>query len=314
MNRVLIIDFSEYRDELVRIFSNMKCSVVLCDSAFDAMSKLKAYDFDLVVSQVELPGDNAFDLYNYISRNYPFIPAIMTTGRDIDTFFDRIFEEGIGNVIGMPPDEHELRNLAQKLITRENIFGLKNYISGITETKRISITGSKQIQKAIHALFETISSWGVEFRNKMALNLVLNEMIINAVYHSHGLTQEKEERKPVQLEKGQCVDLFFARSEDKIGIAIDDYNGKLSSRKILDSINRAVEQENLIQEAFEKGEDVTDLVSETGRGIDLVRKLAGDYYFIIKEKFRTEIMLVFDIEAKQDETGRKSSLKIIEDR
>ena len=49
---------------------------------------------------------------------------IMTTDKDIDTFFDVIFDEGIGNVLCKPFKKDEILNLAEKLITKKNIFGL----------------------------------------------------------------------------------------------------------------------------------------------------------------------------------------------
>ena len=313
MYTVLIVDFSIFKESLVKIFKESNYSVELCESAYDAMMKLKSIDFDLVVSEVELPGDNAFDLYNYISRNYPYIPTIMTTDKSIDTFFDIIFKEGIGNVLCKPFKKDEILNLAEKLITKKNIFGLGSYISGLIETKKIRITSSKQIKKAIALIFEEIKAWGFPLDKKNTLSLILNEMAINAVYHAHGLTDEKVHRVAVQLDDDQYVDIFFARSKDKYGIAIDDYNGKLSKMKILGSIKRVIEQSTLLNEAAETETDVTDFISETGRGIDLVRKLAGEYLFIIKKNVRTEIMIIFDTMYDNDTMGTHSSLKIIED-
>jgi len=82
VNTILIVDFSLYNIALKKIFENNGYKVEVCESAFEAISKLKAYDFDLVVSEIELPGDNAFDLYNYIQKNYPYIPTIMTTDKN----------------------------------------------------------------------------------------------------------------------------------------------------------------------------------------------------------------------------------------
>ena len=313
MYTVLIVDFSIFKESLVKIFKENNYRVELCESAYDAMIKLKAIDFDLVVSEVELPGDNAFDLYNYISRTYPYIPTIMTTDKSIDTFFNIILKEGIGNVLYKPFKKDEILNLAEKLITKKNIFGLHNYISDVIETKKIRITSSKQIKKAITLIFEEIKAWGFPVGNKNTLSLILNEMAINAVYHSHGLTDEKIQRIAVQLGEDEYVDIFFAHSKDKYGIAIDDYNGKLSKMKILDSINKVIEQNILLNEASETEADVTDFISETGRGIDLVRKLAGEYLFIIQKNVRTEIMIIFDTTYDNDTMGTHSSLKIIED-
>jgi CheY-like chemotaxis protein len=312
MYNILIVDFSSYKETIAKIFSDEGYLVEIAESAFEAMSKLKAFDFDLIVSEVELPGDNAFDLYNYLNKNYPYIPAIMTTDKDMEAFFDQIFQEGIGNVLLKPVKRGELLSLAEKLITKKNIFGLKNHIKDIDEIKRIRINASKQIQKAVDLILDNIAKWGFEIESKMILNLVLNEMIINAIYHSHGFTKEKEERKPIQLHDDLFVEIFFGKSKSAYGISINDYNGKLSKARILESINSAVRQNQLILEAYETGEDISDQVSETGRGIDLLRKLISEYYFIIKKDVRTEIILIFDT-AVSGEKRDYSSLKIIED-
>lgn len=313
MYNVLVVDFSIFKDSIVKIFTDGGYHVELCGSAYDAMKKLNSVDFDLIVSEVELPGDNAFDLYNYITKTYPYIPAIMTTDKNIDTFFDVIFEEGIGNVLCKPFRKDEILNLAEKLITKKNIFGLDNYIHDIVETKKIRITRSNQIKKAISLIVKEIEDWGFQIQNRITLSLILNEMAINAVYHSHGLTDEKLMRVAVQLREGEFVDIFFARSKDVYGIAIDDYNGKLSRMKILDSINKVVEQNILLDRASTSQEDVSSMISETGRGIDLVRKLAGEYYFIIQKNVRTEIIIIFDTRYNDDTINTHSSLKIIED-
>jgi CheY-like chemotaxis protein len=290
----------------------MGYGVELCESAYDAMKKLKAMDFDLVVSEVELPGNNAFDLYTYIRRNYPYIPTIMTTEKRIDTFFDIIFEEGIGNVLCKPIRKDEMLKLAEKLITKKNIFGLNHYLDGIQETKKIQITNSNQIKSASATVISEIKKWGFKIKTETSMSLILNEMMINAVYHSHGLSDAKEQRLPVQLGEGECVDVFFAKASDKYGIAIDDYKGKLSKMIILDTINKVIKQNILLNEALVSETDMPPLISETGRGIDFVRKLVGECYFIIEKNVRTEVILIFDTLYDRDSTVNYSSLKIIE--
>ncbi|HOP29437.1 MAG TPA: response regulator [Spirochaetota bacterium] len=313
MKKILVADISEYRKEIAEIYRGLDYEITFCDSAFDAISKLKAFDFDLVISEVELPGDNAFDLYEYIRENYPYIPVIMMTGRNIDTFFSRIITRGIGNVLHKPVKKPELLKLTEKLITLENIFGLENYIQDIIDHKKIRITKSEHIRKAISLIIEQIENWNFNLTSKSTLNLMLNEMTINAVYHSHGLTKEKLHRTPVVLGEGKYVDIHFCRNRESYAISITDYNGKLTKEKILESINAVIIQNELIEKSFETGEDIADHISETGRGIDLVRKLSGEYYFIMKMNFRTEIILIFK-QSDQSYTPDQSSLKIIYDR
>lgn len=313
MHRILIADPSPYRDEIAGLYRARGYIVDICDSAFDAISKLKAYEYDLVVSEVELPGDNAFDLYEYIRENYPFIPAIMITDKKIDSFFNMIFTRGIGNVLHKPVAEKELLSLSAKLITKENIFGLQYYLDDMRDLKRIKITKSSQITDAIEMMIEQIEQWGFKIQSRMAIGLILNEMIINAVYHAHGLTAEKLDRKPVTLEEGRSVDLFFCRNDNAYAVSITDYNGLLTSERILESINSVIEQELLIEKAVLTGENIMDHISETGRGIDLVRKLSGEYYFIIKKNTRTDVIIVFN-ESDKLNNREKTSLKIIEDK
>lgn len=312
MRQVLIVDFSIYRHTLDKIFTEAGYRTQLCESAYEAMQKLKAYEFDLIISEVELPGDNAFDLYNYISTKYPYIPTIVTTDKMIDTIFDRIFGEGIGNVLCKPVKKDDILTLAEKLITKENIFGLENYLRGMTDRKRIRITASTQIQKAIPLIMKQIESWGHSLENRMILNLLLNEMAINAVYHSHGFTREKESRVPITLEPGKFVDIAYGNSGATFGISITDYNGRLTKERILGSINSVITQNRDLLRAAQEGADISNIVSETGRGIDLVRKLCGEYYFIIKRNVRTEIIMLFDSNFVYD-SDSYTSLKIIED-
>ena len=309
--RILIADISEYRDTLGKIYTDSGFEIDFCDSAFDAISKLRAYDYDLVLSEVELPGDNAFELYEYINENYPTIPTIMVTDKNIDSFFNRIFSQGIGNVLHKPVNKSELITLSIKLMTGTGIFGIKNYLSNASDIKKIKINSSTQIKKAVEMILQQIDAWGFNINKKSTLNLLLNEMAINAVYHSHGFTAEKLKRIPVKLPENSFVDLYFGRSGQSYAISITDYNGNLTKERVLESINDVIKQNMLLEKAVETGEDISDLISESGRGIDLVRKLSGEYYFIMKKNFRTEIILIFkDSESQTSEDS--SSLKIID--
>ena len=313
MYKILIADLSPYRIVLKEIFTENGYSAVFCDSAFDAISKLKAYDFDLVVSEVELPGDNAFDLYDYVKVNYPYIPMIMVTDKNIDHFFDRIFEQGIGNVLHKPVNAGEILKLSGKLITKKNIFGLINYLENIIEIKRMKIKKSLQINRAIDLIIDHITAWNFKIASHATLGLMLNEMVINAVYHSHGFTQEKLDRIPVELPDEKFVDIQFGYNADSYAISITDSNGSLTKDKILESLNNVIKQNMLIENSISSGEDISEFISETGRGLDLVRKLSGEYYFIIKKNFRTEIIFIFK-NSDRPVASETSSLKIIEDR
>gem|GEM_PF-209353 len=312
MYNILIADISEYKNTLEDILGKNGYNVVLCDSAFSTISKIKAYDFDLIISEVELPGDNAFQLYEYMRENYPAIPMIMITDKNIDLFFNKIFKQGIGNVLQKPINTKDILNLIQKLITKKNIFGLNNYLENIIETKRLKIKKSNQINRAIGLIIDQIESWNFKISGQSTLRLILNEIIINAVYHAHGFTNEKLNRVPVELPDDKFVDIHFCYTDDTYAISIIDSNGILTKTRILESINNMIKQNLLIKESSITGKDINESVSETGRGLDIVRRLSADYYFIMKKNYRTEIILIFK-NSDEPSNGEKTSLKIIED-
>ena len=101
----------------------------------------------------------------------------------------------------------ELLNLAEKLISKDGIFGIQNYIQP-TDGKLKNTHHRIGPRKAVETVLHEIEKWDFTIKNKSALNLILNEMIINAVYHSHGYTKEKEQRAPVKLRENEFVDVF----------------------------------------------------------------------------------------------------------
>jgi hypothetical protein len=69
------------------------------------------------------------------------------------------------------------------------------------------------------------------------------------------------------------------------------------------------EQDRMMQAALQSpGAPIN--ISDSGRGIDLLRKLSGEYYFNIRRKYMTEIVVIFDIHFQKDDP--RSSLNIFE--
>lgn len=309
LKNILLIDSEKDRDSIRTLLPEY--NTVCADSAFDATVLLSSEKFDLVITEIDLPGDNSFELYYYIKNNYQDIPVVMLTNKNIDSFFDKIFIEGIPNILHKPVSQNELKTLVEKLTNKNNIFGLKNYLENISEHKQIKITESSKIQTSIDSVIKYLVEWGFNTNGITILNLILNEIIINAVYHSHGFTDEKLKRLPVILPENKHVLLSFAHNQSHAGISITDFNGKLSKCTILENMFNAVNQKKLLEKALHTGEDISNLLSESGRGIDLVRQLAGEYYFILSPDEKTEVIILFPFNHEFTEYDY-SSLKIIE--
>lgn len=308
MKNILIVDHTDQAGEIAAHLSTYQ--VDICSTAFDAISKLNIKAYDLVISEVELPGDNSFEFYYYIKKNLPYMPVIMVTNNNIDNYFEDILTNGIGNVLPKPIEKEELLALVSKLVLESPLFGLKNYLSPIIEQKKITINKSNQIMPAIEKATDILENWGFCISNKMMINLILNELIINAVYHAHGFTQQKLDRIKIALPEDKHVDLCFAYNVNEYAISITDYMGTLTSKRILESIYNVIIQRKILDEAAESGDMSNICISESGRGLEIVRRLAKEYYFIIHKDRRTEAIIKFHKEHTFD--SECSSIKIIE--
>jgi DNA-binding NarL/FixJ family response regulator len=310
MKKILIVDSTPYSNELSEQLKMHECEI--CSTAFDAVSLLNARGYDLVISKVELPGDNSFEFYYYMDTHFPYIPIIMMTEKDLDEYFEEILKNGIGNVLTIPVDIEELKSLMSKLLHESPIFGLNNYVKDILSHKKIELKSSLQINNAIKTMTDMIQQdWKFEIQNIMMINLIMNEMLINAIYHAHGYTNYKLSRTPIKLPEGKHVDLTFCHNSEEYAICVSDYMGTLTSKRILESIYTVIFQKKLMEQAFETGSGDAIKIAESGRGLELIRKLAKEYYFIIHRDKRTDVILKFDSSYTFD-TKKSAAVKIIE--
>lgn len=307
--KIMIVDPSDYAGTIAQLLKGYNLEIF--KTAYDAILALNSKKYDLVISEVTLPGDNSFELYYYIHKNLPYLPVIMITDDDIDSLFHEIMQNGIGNVLKKPVTPKEFANLVSKLLGLSPVFGLKNYLNGITTFKKIRITNSEQINPTIRKMTSIISEWGFHIQNMMMMHLILNEIIINSLYHAHGFTKQKLKRLPVTLNEGDFVDIYFGNNGEEYALSVTDYKGTLTSQIILSSIHNVINQRRIIEQAAISGDIAGLQLSESGRGIELVRKLAKEYYFIIEKGKRTETILVFD-STHEYEQDSSASLKIIE--
>lgn len=306
---IMIVDPSEYAQTIAGQLSEYR--PVIFKTAYDAILALNSKRFDLVISEVTLPGDNSFELYYYIHKNLPYLPVIMITDDDIDSLFHEILQNGIGNVLKKPVSAKEFSNLVNKLLGLSPVFGIRNYLNGINTLKKIRINNSEQINPTIRKMTGIIKDWGFMIQNMMLMHLILNEIMINSLYHAHGFTRQKLKRLPVTLKEGDFIDIYFGNNGEEYALSVTDYKGTLSSQIILSSIYNVINQRRIIEQAAVSG-DVSGLqLSESGRGIELVRKLAKEYYFIIEKGKRTETILIFD-NSHEYEQESSASVKIIE--
>lgn len=121
MTNILIVDDEEQiRRMLSRIVDRQGYTCTLCADAAEARKCLKSQAVDLVLCDVNMPGESGIDLARHIDSEYEDTAVIMVTGVDDPQVADAAIEVGIYGYIIKPLDINEvLINIRNSLRRRE---------------------------------------------------------------------------------------------------------------------------------------------------------------------------------------------------
>jgi len=262
-----------------------------------ALDIIKNKKIDMLISDINMPVMDGFKLVRNIKEAGLSFPIILMTDKNIDQYLTIAIETDVGNILSKPLKKDEVLSLIYKLITGVGLFGLENYLYfGIEELKTIELTSSKQIETSIEGIIENAKSHGMPVNMTNPFKLILIELISNAVYHSHGRTDLKMQRKHFDLVDGKKVELKYGYDGHKFGVAITDFMGTLSKKRIIETLIDLQERDKKIKEALKKGEDISPFLKESGRGLHITREMSPEYYFNIKRGERTEVIILTDFE------------------
>jgi len=119
LKKILIVDdeetltFSLYQ---AFIKAPYDCEVVTASSAEDALDKLEDGFFDLIITDIAMPGMDGLELLSIVKSRTPETKVIIITAYGTDEREDRAYKIGADRYIEKPFDISELRNLVFKMI------------------------------------------------------------------------------------------------------------------------------------------------------------------------------------------------------
>ena len=315
MNRkpfnILVVEPSDFYQLVAeKILSYDQHRVDYCFNLDEARKLLSQNTYDLIIMDTDLPDGNPFVFQKDELPTYGSPAMIITTERNVDEFIEIAAESSIGSILCKPIKREELLLLIQKLVTKEAIFGLQNYLNSPAVIHSLEINNSNQINDTIGEIISYAKNNGFSFPNESLVKLSIQEVVVNAVYHSFGYTKQKMDRTMITLQEDEKVVISYGHDISKFGIAIADSAGKLSKAHVLKTLSDVVVRERTIKEKIEKGQDISEYLVDGGRGIDLFRKISGEYLINISPNKQTEIILIYDMEFDKDDLMRP--IKIIE--
>ncbi len=115
--RVLIVD--DERSLLLTLVANLELEgfeVVAASDGARALELVREQRFDLLLTDVRMPGMNGVDLFRQIRRVCPQMPVILMTAYAVETLIDEAIQEGVFTVLPKPFDiEHVIAALCRAI-------------------------------------------------------------------------------------------------------------------------------------------------------------------------------------------------------
>jgi CheY-like chemotaxis protein/anti-sigma regulatory factor (Ser/Thr protein kinase) len=280
MYSILIVDDEVGIRTMLLDFLESKYDVKTAENAEAALGMCATRPFDMVVSDVNMPGMKGPDLLSQIKRLYPETCTVLITAYNVDDYIRLARKSNISNIIPKtsPFNFSELDSLLRSLLTKD-IFGLTRYmLPQYTHLGSFCIRSSrdaKEVREAAVALLQEKLGVAGDMR------LLVDEIVTNAIYHAPSFpdgTEKYEEFTEVLLEPHEFVYLECGFDPEKYGITVVDNKGRLTKDTVLYKIERQM-----------SGEGVLD---DSGRGLHMSRLFSDRMIINIAPKIKTEVILM----------------------
>jgi CheY-like chemotaxis protein len=279
---LLVDDEVDFLDVLSEFLMDEGYRVTTAGDGLAALDNLSHESFDLLLSDINMPGMKGFELIKEAERLYPALKCALITAYDVRDYLYMAKHYGIGNIITKttPFNFEEVRLLVKNILT-EDVFGLDHYMHGVIHSMKIHSTNE------IETVIQKIVAEMPDIRHKRKFRQVLNEIIINAVYY--GAKQERGDRKDlwpqvVELRPSEEILIQWGTDDEKAGVAVRDQKGILTKEEVLYWLERnTTKGENGIS---------VGLLDEHGKGLFISRETIDRFIMNVKKGKKTEIVML----------------------
>lgn len=278
--RLLIVDDEKLVRQMIADYLERDYTVVTEENAENALIRSDLSTFDLVISDINMPGIPGYEFLKEVKRRNPSVRTALITAYDVDDYVRMAKENGITNIIAktVPFNFAELGSIVKGLITGD-IFGLERHMKqGFRVLKEYEIQGSADAKSVREDVLKVLQA---EVGTTGELRLVLDEVVTNALYHSvkdEAGNEKYREFAQVDLLPHESFTLSCAVDDEKYAIFITDKQGTLTKDIVLYKIDRHI-----------RGEGVLD---DSGRGLFMSRIFADRFIVNIDPGKRTEIVII----------------------
>ncbi len=284
--KILLVDDEKDLLEVLGDFLEEEDFVVdtACDG-IDALEKLEQNsDYDLVLSDINMPRMKGFELIKNVREKYPELKTALITAYDINDYVQYAQEYNVGNIIAKtsPFNFNDFFVTVSGIISGD-VFGLDRHFSEDSNKNKYVIKHSSDIEDVV----KEISEIAKDYSKLSRLKTGMREVIVNAVFYGardeDGAKKEKWELD-VSLEIDKYVEVSCYRDKEKLAVSVLDKAGRLSKKDILFWLERNITRD-------ETGM-VKSLNDEHGRGIFITREFVDRLVINIIPGKQSEVILM----------------------
>jgi DNA-binding NarL/FixJ family response regulator len=286
--RLLVVDDDDViREGLVGYLESYHEATysVTVDSSPDpaeARNKLAQNPYDLVITDINMPGEDGFSLINFIQKQFPNTKTAMITAYKVEDYVRNAKKTGVFNIIAKtaPFNFEELSTVVNNLLEPSSAFGIQTYMDPQCKLTEVVVKSSDDIMVAFGALQSFLESVRVPNPNDLLTAVI--EAITNAVYHvaklPDGSLKYEKGQHIEQLEESEYVYIYYGQDLERIGLAIVDQGGRITADEILYWLDRNISG--------------AGLMDTHGRGVYLIHRLVDRVLINIAPGQRTEIIIL----------------------
>jgi DNA-binding NarL/FixJ family response regulator len=248
----------------------------------DARDKLAQHAYDLVITDINMPGEDGFSLIHAIQKQYPQTKTAMITAYKVEDYVRNAKKTGVFNIIAKssPFNFEELSTVINNLLEPTSAFGIETYMDPLCDMTQVVIKNSDDIMVAFNGLQQFLERAQVPNANDMLTAVI--EAATNAVYHvgklPDGSLKYEKGQGIEKLDENEYVYVYFGQDLERIGIAIVDQGGRITADEILYWLDRNISG--------------SGLMDTHGRGVYLIHKLVDRVLINIAPGQRTEIIIL----------------------
>ena len=214
--RILVVDDDDLFSSFVEgLLSDNEYSCITATNATDATGILSRDSVDLVIADINMPGNVNLEFVHDLPRIAPGVPVIIVTGDPtVDTAIQAV-RLSVGNYLVKPFDPQELLTQVKELVNRHHIF------VAVQEAQDRLNDWSKDLNNIQQSLERPFSSEDADLSRVMILTTLRN--VTNAVLDLEKVvdvfsSENRDSDVLKQVFDMPKLDEFRAVLEDTIGV------------------------------------------------------------------------------------------------